>query len=151
MLKGVIDKALSRRLGTINTDLEGRTDVIRTEETNLGNFFCDIMMCGTNADCGLLNSGMFRSDRIHKKGDFLLKDLQDILSFDTELCVVDITGTQLHRVLENGVAKYNEGGGRFPQVSGIFFPFDPSKMPGTRINIKLIKVQGEYLVEEKVH
>ncbi len=142
---------MGRRIGTINIDLEGRTEVIRIQETNLGNFFCDIMLCGTTADCGLLNSGMFRSDRVHLKGDFLLRDLQDILSFDTEICVVDITGKQLHQVLENGVAKYNEGGGRFPQVSGIFFPFDPSKNPGKRINIKLVKVKGEYLIEDKVN
>lgn len=72
--------------------LEGRTEVIRKQETNLGNFFCDIMLCGTNAECALLNSGAFRSDRIHQVGEFKLKDLQDILSFDNDLYILNVTG-----------------------------------------------------------
>ena len=50
------------------------------------------MMSGTNADCALLNSGAFRSNRIHDAGTFKLRDLHDILSFDSQLFVVQTTG-----------------------------------------------------------
>ncbi len=136
---------MERTLGIVNVALEGRTEIIRIQETNLGNFFCDIILCGTVAECALLNSGCFRSDRIHAEGEFKLKDLQDILSFDNQLCIVCVTGKQLHQVLENGVAKYGEGGGRFPQVSAITFAFNPSKQPLKRIDYKSIKVAGEDL------
>ena len=61
-----------------------------------------------------------------------------------------LKGEELHRVLENGVFKYNEGGGRFPQVSGIFFAFDPKKSPGQRIDPKLIKINDKYIDMEQV-
>ena len=35
--------------------------------------------------------------------------------------------------------------GRFPQVSGINFAFDPNKPPGSRINPKLVKIGDEYV------
>jgi 5'-nucleotidase len=51
----------------------------------------------------------------------------------------------LHQVLENGVSLYPELEGRFPQVAGIRFAFDPSKPAGHRIDPRLIMVQEEYL------
>ncbi len=51
----------------------------------------------------------------------------------------------MHQVLENGVARYNEGGGRFPQVSGIKFAFDPTKPPGFRIDPQLIEIKNKNL------
>ena len=57
----------------------GRFASIRTQETNLGNFVCDIMLASTHSDCAILNSGTLRSDRIHPKGDFKLRDLVTIM------------------------------------------------------------------------
>lgn len=57
----------------------------------------------------------------------------------------------MHQVLENGVAKYGEGGGRYPQVSGIKFSFDPSKAPLQRVDYKSVKVKGEDLVLDKLY
>ncbi len=83
---------LERELGVINVPLEGRTNIIRTRETNLGNFLCDIIMCAVEIDCALLNSGSFRSDRVHPVGPFKFKDLKDIVSFESELIVLSLTG-----------------------------------------------------------
>ena len=47
--------------------------------------------------------------------------------------------------LENGVSKWPALEGRFPQVSGIQFAFDPTKPPGSRINPKLVKIGDEYI------
>jgi hypothetical protein len=40
--------------------------------------------------------------------------------------------------------------GRFPQVSGIFFAFDPRKPAMKRIDSRIIKIQNEYLDLDKV-
>lgn len=53
-------------------------------------------------------------------------------------------------MLENCVAKYGEGGGRYPQISGLFFAFDPRKPAGQRINPKIIKVQDKYIQLDRV-
>lgn len=59
---------------------------------HLGNFITDIMLTATNAEVALLNSGTLRSDRIHPKGDFLLRDLLTILPLPDALCVISVSG-----------------------------------------------------------
>ena len=59
---------------------------------------CDILLKYVHADCAILNGGSLRSDRIHRAGSFLLKDLRDILSFDSELACVEVTGMLLKSV-----------------------------------------------------
>jgi 5'-nucleotidase len=109
------------------------------------------MLTNTNADCAILNSGALRSDSLHPRGEFKARDLRNILSFESEIIVLNVTGQEIHDVLENCVSKYDSGGGRYPQVSGIFFAFDPSKPPGNRIDNRIIKIQDEYLELEKVY
>ena len=59
-------------------------------------------------------------------------------------------GQQIIEALENGVSKYPTLEGRFPQVSGISFGFDPTKPPGQRIDPSHVKVQGSYIELDKV-
>lgn len=136
---------LIKELGEFECDLEGRFANIRTQETNLGNFVCDIMVAATNADLALINSGTFRSDQIHSAGPFFLKDLLKILPMIDPLVLLEVTGPQLLECLENGVSMYPKLEGRFPQVSGINFAFDPDKKPGKRIDPEFVKVGDEYL------
>ena len=55
------------------------------------------------------------------------------------------SGRQVIECLENGVSQWPKLEGRFPQVSGINFAFDPNKPPGKRINPKLVKIGDEYI------
>ena len=61
-----------------------------------------------------------------------------------------VAGQQIIEALENGVSKYPVLEGRFPQVSGISFGFDPTKLPGQRIDWRLVRVQGSYIELDKV-
>lgn len=79
-------------LGNFSVQLDGRFSSIRTSETNLGNFICDIMMAACNGDVAILNSGTLRSDRIHEKGEFTMRDLMTILPMLDPLLVLGITG-----------------------------------------------------------
>ncbi|KFM65856.1 5'-nucleotidase, partial [Stegodyphus mimosarum] len=54
-------------------------------------------------------------------------------------------GEVIHLALENGVSQYPKLEGRFPQVSGVSFAFDPKKPPGSRIDPRYIKIGDEYL------
>ena len=40
--------------------------------------------------------------------------------------------------------------GRFPQVAGVSFGFDPTRPPGQRIGMDVVRVQGEFLQLDKV-
>ena len=60
-----------------------------------GNFICDIILEAVPADICLLNSGTFRSDRVHSKGPFTLRDLMTILPMVDLLCVIEISGKKI--------------------------------------------------------
>jgi 5'-nucleotidase len=148
---GDISDCLNVVLGHINCDLDGRFAKIRTEETNLGNFICDIMLEAVNADCALVNSGSLRSDCIHGAGEFKVKDLRKIIPFLDDCVVLSMSGNDLLETLLNGVSQYPKHEGRFLQVAGVKFAFDPSKEPHKRIDPKLVKVQGEPLNLEQTY
>jgi len=128
-------------MGHIYSDLDGRFSSIRHHETNLGNFMTDIMLAANNCDIALLNSGSLRSDAIHLAGEFKVKDLMAILPMPTTLCVLQVTGRQLLEVLENSVSKYPALEGRFAQLAGVFFTFDPKKPAGERIVRDSVKME----------
>ena len=47
--------------------------------------------------------------------------------------------------LENGVSSYPKLEGRFPQVAGLSFGFDPEKPPYSRVDPLFVRVGDEYL------
>ena len=79
-------------LGCFSVELDGRFSSIRTSETNLGNFICDILLAACNCDIAVLNSGTLRSDRIHPVGEFKMRDLMTILPMLDSLVVLEISG-----------------------------------------------------------
>lgn len=146
---GIIEGKMSEVLGTFTVELDGRFSQIRTAETNLGNWVCDVLLAATGADLVILNSGTFRSDRIHPPGDFTLGDLVNVVPMQDPTIVILVTGQQILEALENSVCKYPKTEGRFPQVSGISFGFDPEAEPGNRIEPNLVRIGDEYLVPDQ--
>lgn len=63
--------------------------------------------------------------------------------------LLELSGLQLMEALENGVSQYPRHEGRFPQVSGISFNFDPTQPSGHRIDT--IQVGGAPFQEEKMY
>lgn len=120
----VIEGKMEDVLAYVECDLDGKFASIRSNETNLGNLVADIMLDAVDdVDIALLNSGTLRSDRVHPKGPFKMRDLVTILPFMESILVIEMNGEQVHRALENGVSQYPKLEGRFPQVSGLRFSF----------------------------
>ncbi|CAH8581447.1 unnamed protein product [Dicrocoelium dendriticum] len=140
-----MEKKLDASLGRLEVPLDCRFSSVRTKETNLGNFLCDITLTAVDADMTIINSGVFRADRIIPAGDFLLRDLVSILPILDTLVLLEATGKQVLEVLENGVSQYPKPEGRFPSVSGIRFCFDPTQPSGSRVPLSKVIVQGQPL------
>ncbi|XP_050673104.1 snake venom 5'-nucleotidase isoform X2 [Leptidea sinapis] len=145
MIEGKMDEVL----GKFCVPLEGRFSCIRKQECNLGNWVCDVLLAATGADLLLLNSGTFRSDQVHPAGDFTLRDLSTIIPMRDPLVVVEASGDVILQVLENSVSKYPSLEGRFPQVAGVSFAFDPCQPPGSRVAGQVVKIGDEYLQREQ--
>lgn len=146
-----IDEKMGKVLGQFNCELDGRFSSIRKFETNLGNFVTDIMLASTKADLAILNSGTLRSDRIHPKGNFTMRDLFNILGYIDPIAVLQATGNHIWKALENGVSQWPKLEGRFPQISGCTFTFDPSKPALQRIDPKDILIGDEILILDKYY
>ena len=52
--------------------------------------------------------------------------------------------------LINGVSQYPRHEGRFPQVAGVKFAFDPSEPPPRRVDARYVWIQGEPLDLKRV-
>mmetsp|Transcript_141091 Transcript_141091/g.367249 ORF Transcript_141091/g.367249 Transcript_141091/m.367249 type:complete len:1799 (+) Transcript_141091:59-5455(+) len=140
-----VGAAMDKIIGETAVDLDSRFASIRTRETNIGNFIADVMRKGLNADLAIINSGTLRADAIIEAGAFKMRDLVNLLPMLDELCLLQVTGTQVLAVLENAVSQYPRLEGRFAQVSGINFTFDAAKAPGQRVALASVQINGEPL------
>lgn len=135
------DEMLNVVVGQTSVLLEGTREVVRTAESNLGNLAADAFRTATGADVALTNGGGIR-DSI-PAGDITKKQLVTVFPFGNYVVTMDVTGEQLAAMLENGVSRYPDADGRFPQVSGMTFKFDPAQPAGSRVFD--VKVNGEAL------
>lgn len=146
---GALLKELSQLVGRTAVDLDARSAVGRTQETNVGDFIADAFRAATGADVGLMNGGSIRADEIIAAGPLTKRDVLSILPFKNRVVKVELNGATLREVLEHGVARSAEDAepGRFPQVSGIRFTFDARRPPGSRIVD--LSLNGKPLDEKK--
>ncbi|XP_025830788.1 uncharacterized protein LOC108743363 isoform X2 [Agrilus planipennis] len=147
----IIEGKMNDVLGCFTVPLDGRFTTIRTSESNLGNWICDVLLAATGADLVIVNSGTFRSDQVHPAGSLTLRDLFTIIPMEDPTVVLKVTGKQILEVLENSVSQYPKLEGRFPQVAGISFAFDPRKLPGQRVDPNLVRIGDEYLKMEQFY
>lgn len=147
----MIESKMGETLGNFSVELDGRFSSIRTQETNLGDWVCDVILSATGADVVMINSGTFRSDQIHPPGPFTMKDLINIVPMRDPLIALEMTGKALLEALENSVSMYPKLEGRFPQVSGISFVFNPNKPPGSRVEPQLVQVADDWLNLEQTY
>lgn len=140
-----IEERMGEVLGNFSVELDGRFSSIRTSETNLGDWVCDVVLSATGADVVILNSGTFRSDQLHSPGPFTMRDLVNIIPMHDPLIVLEVSGQVILDALENAVSAYPKLEGRFPQVSGVSFVFDATKPPYSRVISELVQVADEWL------
>lgn len=140
-----IEEHMKEVLGNFSVELEGRFSQIRTAETNLGDWVCDVVLSATGADIVILNSGTFRSDQVHPAGPFTMRDLVNVIPMHDPLVVLEVSGQTIVDALENAVSAYPMLEGRFPQVSGISFVFDPNRPPYSRVITELVQVADDWL------
>jgi len=115
---------------TINIDLPDAK--VRIEETLLGDLVADAMRTTAKTQVALMGGGGLRAGL--SKGELTYGEIYRVLPFSNKLTKFRLTGADLLLTLEHGVSRYGEGGnGRFLQVSGLRYAFDPSKEKGQRL------------------
>ncbi|HAM15324.1 MAG TPA: multifunctional 2',3'-cyclic-nucleotide 2'-phosphodiesterase/5'-nucleotidase/3'-nucleotidase [Eggerthellaceae bacterium] len=109
-----------------------RSPGVRTQETNLGDFFADALRwtasqeLGRQVDAGLINGGGIRASL--GAGDITLGRIKEVMPFSNDVAVINVTGAQLLEAIEAACQTVGKekGIGAFPQVSGISYAIDAS-------------------------
>lgn len=143
---------LDQRIGVVDAVLPrgGTPPVERSGETALGNLAADAVRSRYGTQLAFLNGGAFR-DTLPASGytpadtslrrpaagasgpfDVTLGDVVSMVPFVNNAATTTMSGAQLWQALENGVSGYPTEG-RFPQISGFHFTFDPDRPAGSRI------------------
>lgn len=134
-----LDEQLGAVVGTTETALDSQRSSVRTKETTMGNLIADAVRAAVGADVGLANGGGIRGDRTYDAGTKLTrKDVLSELPFGNVTVLMELSGADLLAALENGVSRFEDKAGRFPQVSGMSFSFSPAKPAGSRVSDAMV-------------
>jgi 5'-nucleotidase/UDP-sugar diphosphatase len=130
-----LDDALGVVIGKTAVELDSQRGSVRTRETTMGDLIADGVRWGTpGAQIAIINGGGVRGDRLIAAGTELTrKDILAELPFGNVAVLLALTGADIRAALESGVSQVEAVAGRFPQVSGLAFTWDPAKPPGSRI------------------
>ncbi|MBM9594649.1 bifunctional metallophosphatase/5'-nucleotidase [Roseitranquillus sediminis] len=130
-----LEEIRNRVVAETAAPIEGSRDVCRAEECEMGNLIADAMLARVQdqgIDVAIANSGGIRASI--DEGEVTMGEVLTVLPFQNTLSTFQVTGETLVEALENGVSQIEEGAGRFPQVAGMSFSFDPSANPGSRVS-----------------
>jgi len=108
-----LDMEMNRVTNITEKKLDIRFKIVRSRETLIGNFVCDLIQEELSTNCAFINSGNFRADNVYKPGEMNVGDWHDIFPYDIGIYKLIITGKQIREVLEVGVSKYPSLEGRF--------------------------------------
>ncbi len=143
-------------IGIVAVDLDLSENLIRTQESLIGNYISDAILDFINNDSlsinrlkinfneeqnndfkidfAIVNAGSIRhcssSAMINSGSDFTTGMIEELLPFPSNIYVVKLTGGELLEIFEHSVAKVEETKGQFLQVSkGVRVIYDKSKNP----------------------
>ncbi|NOU91866.1 multifunctional 2',3'-cyclic-nucleotide 2'-phosphodiesterase/5'-nucleotidase/3'-nucleotidase [Paenibacillus sp. LMG 31456] len=143
-----LDVLKNQIVGKTTVMLDGERANVRSKETNLGNFIADGMLSKgkelKGAQIAIQNGGGIRASI--PEGDITMGEVRTVIPFGNTLYILDVTGQQLLDGLENGVsgATLADLPGKFPQVAGMKFKWDPSQPAGSRVFDVQIKKDMSY-------
>jgi 5'-nucleotidase len=135
--------------------LEGRqAPGVRTEETNLGNLIADALLATgqqradqfgvTAPQVALQNGGGIRNNSLIPAGPLTELDTFAIAPFGNFVSVVpDVPRAQFKEILENAVSAAPASNGRFAQVAGFSFGYDPARTAQVVDNAGTVLTPGE--------
>lgn len=131
-VKAIYDK-YNKELQPILGELVATTDKDLTHDrfeglSVLGQFTTKLMAEATGAQIGITNGGGLRKPL--PKGDITVGDMYELMPFDNTLVTMNLKGSDLKRVLENGIMNESIG---WVQFYGLKVYYDKDAKQGDRI------------------
>ncbi|KAE8543376.1 hypothetical protein D1P53_000082 [Cryptococcus gattii VGV] len=148
-----VSEALTKPVCFTLTPFDARSEVVRTQESGLGNWIADVLMHAYaesivqakdkeggfeeqdegDADAAILCGGTLRGDSQYGPGKISLGDILEILPFEDPVVCIELDGKGIWNALESALSKWPAQEGRFPIVSGLAVKWDHTRPSGQRI------------------
>ena len=137
-------------IGQSTVELDGDRGSCRFQECTMGNLVTDALLWALQeqgVQVALQNGGGIRASI--PAGDVTVGHVLEVLPFGNTVATFGLKGSDLLAVLENGVSRAdnpeNEGTGRFLQVAGLRYVWDPTQPEGQRIvSVEVRNPDGSY-------
>ena len=137
----------AQEIGSAAVDLEGREELCRFGECNLGNLIADALLehgRRQGVQIALQNGGGIRSSI--SKGPISIGQFLEVMPFGNTASTFRLKGSDLMNTLEHAVSRAddpdNDGTGRFLQVAGLRYAWTPNQAPGERIEWAKLVLEG---------
>jgi 5'-nucleotidase len=125
-----LEETRRRPVGTLPAALSNAE--CRRGECALGNLVAEAMLAVVpGAEVAITNGGGLRAGL--PDGQVTLGDVLTVLPFGNMVAVMGLRGADLVAAIEHGLSQGAGTAGRFPQVAGLRFAWDPTAPPGSRV------------------
>lgn len=153
-LAGPIEELKARVVAETTVDIDGDRNSCRQVECTMGNLVADAILDRVK-DQGIQivfqNGGGLRASI--QAGTVTMGSILTVLPFQNTLSTFQAKGSTVLKALENGASQVEEGAGRFVQVAGMKYTFDPALPKGARVSDVMVMEGGAWvpLDPEKVY
>lgn len=144
-MKESTTQELKKVVASSPRELTSAREIVRTQESELGNLTADAMRVATGADVALANGGSLRADL--PQGKITRGTILSIFPFGNTVQKVELKGEVIKAALEHSVEYVPAAFGGFMNVSGMTFDLDKKAPGGQRISN--VKINGQPLDMQK--
>ena len=134
-MAGPIEEVKNRVVAQAAAAIDGDRANCRAIECTMGNLVADAMLdrvASQGVTIAIQNGGGLRASI--DAGEVTKGEVLAVLPFQNSLATFQLTGADVVAALENGVSQVESGAGRFPQVAGLRYTFDPALPAGSRVS-----------------
>ena len=129
--------------GELKGRLEGNRDVVRYQQSNMGQLLLSAFVEKTNADVGIMSGGMIRDSLI--EGNITYRDILKVEPFGNSVVYFELTGSELIDYLKVALSK-KQGSGGYAHLKNISLTKNEDNIENVKINNQLIDLQKNYRV-----
>ena len=145
-----IDSLFKEKIGVFLNQVNTKREVIRRKESIFGNLLADSIRDYTGAQIALINGGIIRGEMLYPKNHSIMrKDIIKEVPFRNNVELIEGTGEQITKALENGLSLLEKSKGRFLHLSGMKIVFNPNNPVGKRI--KSVTINGNKLNKKQLY
>ncbi|WP_145396574.1 bifunctional metallophosphatase/5'-nucleotidase [Paracoccus sulfuroxidans] len=140
-----IEELKQRKVAEIKAPISGDRTECRARECEMGVVVTDAMLDRVKdqgVTIAIENGGGLRASI--DAGEVTMGEVMTVLPFQNTLSTFQLKGADVVAALENGASQYEEGAGRFAQVSGLKYTVDPAAPAGSRISEVQVREGGNW-------